>query len=127
MVCSATQQMSFFQQPYFVKTEGGYIVQNFNTIMKQAKKMQERMGQLQKELETKTVEAQAGGGMVRVVVNGKYEIVSLKIEKEVVNPEDIEMLQDLIAAAVNEGIRKSQEMASSEMGKITGGLNIPGL
>jgi DNA-binding protein YbaB len=95
MVCSATQQMSFFQQPYFVKTEGGYIVQNFNTIMKQAKKMQERMGQLQKELETKTVEAQAGGGMVRVVVN--------------------------------EGIRKSQEMASSEMGKITGGLNIPGL
>jgi len=102
-------------------------VQNFNTIMKQAKKMQEKMGQLQKELETKTVEAQAGGGMVRVVVNGKYEIVSLKIEKEVVNPEDIEMLQDLIAAAVNEGIRKSQEMASSEMGKITGGLNIPGL
>jgi DNA-binding YbaB/EbfC family protein len=95
--------------------------------MKQAKKMQERMGQLQKELETKTVEAQAGGGMVRVVVNGKFEIVSLKIEKEVVNPEDIEMLQDLIAAAVNEGIRKSQEMASSEMGKITGGLNIPGL
>ena len=102
-------------------------MQNFNTIMKQAKKMQERMGQLQKELETKTVEADAGGGMVRVVVNGKYEIVSLKIEKEVVNPEDIEMLQDLIAAAVNEGIRKSQEMASSEMSKITGGLNIPGL
>jgi DNA-binding YbaB/EbfC family protein len=102
-------------------------VQNFNTIMKQAKKMQERMGQLQKELETKTVEAQAGGGMVRVLVNGKFEIVSLKIEKEVVNPEDIEMLQDLIAAAVNEGIRKSQEMASSEMAKITGGLNIPGL
>jgi DNA-binding YbaB/EbfC family protein len=95
--------------------------------MKQAKKMQEKMGQLQKELETKTVEAQAGGGMVRVVVNGKYEIVSLKIEKDVVNPEDIEMLQDLIAAAVNEGIRKSQEMASSEMSKITGGLNIPGL
>lgn len=102
-------------------------MQNFNTIMKQAKKMQERMGQLQKELETKTVEAQAGGGMVRVVVNGKFEIVSLKIEKEVVNPEDIEMLQDLIAAAVNEGIRKSQEMAASEMAKITGGLNIPGL
>jgi nucleoid-associated protein EbfC len=102
-------------------------VQNFNTIMKQAKKMQERMASLQKELETKTVEAQSGGGMVRVVVNGKYEIVSLKIEKEVVNPEDIEMLQDLIAAAVNEGIRKAQEMGSSEMAKITGGLNIPGL
>jgi hypothetical protein len=102
-------------------------VQNFNTIMKQAKKMQERMANLQKELEMKTVEAQAGGGMVRVVVNGKYEIVSLKIEKEVVNPEDIEMLQDLIAAAVNEGVRKAQEMSSSEMAKITGGLNIPGL
>jgi len=102
-------------------------VQNFNTIMKQAKKMQERMANLQKELEMKTIEAQAGGGMVRVVVNGKFEIVSLKIEKEVVNPEDIEMLQDLIVAAVNEGIRKAQEMASSEMAKITGGLNIPGL
>jgi nucleoid-associated protein EbfC len=102
-------------------------VQNFSTIMKQAKKMQEKMGQLQQELETKTVEAQAGGGMVRVVVNGKFEIVSLKIEKEVVNPEDIEMLQDLIIAVVNEGIRKSQEMASAEMAKITGGLNIPGM
>ena len=102
-------------------------MQNFNTIMKQAKKMQEKMANLQKELETKTVEAQAGGGMVSVVVNGKYEVVSLKIEKEVVNPEDIEMLQDLIIAAVNEGMRKSQEMASSEMAKITGGLNIPGL
>ncbi len=94
--------------------------------MKQAKKMQERMANLQKELETKTVEAQAGGGMVSVVVNGKYEVVSMKIEKEVVNPEDVEMLQDLIVAAVNEGIRKAQEMSASEMGKITGGLNIPG-
>ena len=89
--------------------------------------MQERMANMQKELEMKTIEAQAGGGMVRVVVNGKYEVVSMKIEKEVVNPEDIEMLQDLIAAAVNEGVRKAQEMSSSEMAKITGGLNIPGL
>lgn len=101
-------------------------MQNFNTIMKQAKKMQERMAQMQKELETKTVEAQAGGGMVSVVVNGKFEVISLKIEKEVVNPEDIEMLQDLVAAAINEGVRKAQEMAASEMGKITGGLSIPG-
>ena len=100
---------------------------NINNIMKQAKKMQEKIGKLQQELENKTIEAQAGGGMVRVIVNGKFEIVSLKIEKEVVNPEDIEMLQDLIVAAVNEGIRKSQEMASSEMGKITGGLSIPGM
>jgi nucleoid-associated protein EbfC len=102
-------------------------VHNIGNIMKQAKKMQEKMGRLQQELETRTVEAQAGGGMVSVIVNGKFEIVSLKIEKDVVNPEDIEMLQDLIAAAVNEGIRKSQEMASSEMAKITGGLGIPGM
>ncbi len=100
---------------------------NINNIMKQAKKMQEKIGKLQQELENKTIEAQAGGGMVRVIVNGKFEVVSLKIEKEVVNPEDIEMLQDLIVAAVNEGIRKSQEMASAEMGKITGGLSIPGM
>lgn len=102
-------------------------MQNFGNIMKQAKKMQERIGQLQQELETKTVESHAGGGMVKVVVNGKFEIVSLKIEKEVVNPEDTEMLQDLIAAAVNEGVRRAQEMASQEMAKITGGLSIPGL
>jgi len=101
-------------------------MQNIGNIMKQAKKMQEKIGRLQQELETKTVEAQAGGGMVRVVVNGKFEIVSLKIEKDVVNPEDVEMLQDLIAAAVNEGVRKSQELASSEMSKITGGIGIPG-
>lgn len=102
-------------------------MQNIGNIMKQAKKMQEKIGQMQQELETRTVEAQAGGGMVRVLVNGKFELVSLSIEKEVVNPEDIDMLQDLIAAAVNEGIRKAQEMASSEMAKITGGLGIPGL
>jgi nucleoid-associated protein EbfC len=102
-------------------------VHNIGNIMKQAKKMQEKIGRLQAELETKTIEAQSGGGMVRVIVNGKFEVVSLKIEKDVVNPEDIEMLQDLITAAVNEGIRKSQEMASSEMAKITGGLGIPGM
>lgn len=102
-------------------------MQNFGNIMKQAKKMQEQIGQLQQELEAKTIEVQAGGGMVRVVVNGKFEIVSLKIEKEVVNPEDIEMLQDLIVAAVNEAIRKAQAMASEEMAKITGGLGIPGM
>jgi len=102
-------------------------VHNLGNIMKQAKKMQEKMGKLQQELEARTVEAQAGGGMVKVVVNGKFEIVSLQIEKDVVNPDDIEMLQDLIVAAVNEGIRKTQEMTSQEMSKITGGLNIPGL
>jgi DNA-binding YbaB/EbfC family protein len=95
--------------------------------MKQAKKMQERMASLQQELETKTVDASSGGGMVSVVVNGKFEIISLKIEKDVVSAEDVEMLQDLVMAAVNEGVRKAQEMATAEMSKITGGLNIPGL
>jgi DNA-binding YbaB/EbfC family protein len=95
--------------------------------MKQAKKLQERMAQLQDELALKTVEASAGGGMVSVLVNGRHELVTLKIEKEVVNPEDLDMLQDLIIAAVNEGVRKAQEMATAEMAKITGGLSIPGL
>ena len=103
------------------------MTQNFGNIMKQAKKIQEKIAQMQVELETKTVEASAGGGMVAVVVNGKFEILSLKVDKEVVNPEDVEMLQDLIIAAVNEGVRKAQEMTSTEMSKITGGFNLPGL
>jgi DNA-binding YbaB/EbfC family protein len=103
------------------------LTQNFGNIMKQAKKIQEKIAQMQVELETKTVEASAGGGMVAVVVNGKFEILSLKVDKEVVNPEDVEMLQDLIIAAVNEGVRKAQEMTASEMSKITGGFNIPGM
>ena len=82
---------------------------------------------VQEELASKTVEASAGGGMVTAVVNGKFELISLRIEKEVVDPDDIEMLQDLIVAAVNEGVRKAQEMTASEMSKVTGGLNIPGL
>ena len=102
-------------------------MQNFGNIMKQAKKMQERMVRLQEELGQKTVAASAGGGMVNVVVNGKFELLSLTIEREVVNQEDVDMLQDLIIAAVNEGVRKAQEMAASEMAKITGGMNIPGL
>jgi hypothetical protein len=102
-------------------------VQNFGNIMKQAKKMQERMMQLQEELAARTVEATAGGGMVTVTVNGKFEVMALKIDREVVNAEDVEMLQDLIMAAVNEGVRKAQEMAAAEMGKVTGGMQIPGL
>lgn len=103
------------------------MTHNFGNIVKQAKKIQEKMAQLQQDLESRTVEASSGGGMVSVVVNGKYELVSLKIEKEVINPEDPDMLNDLIMAAVNEGIRKAQDMTSAEMAKITGGLNIPGL
>ena len=85
------------------------------------------MMRVQEELAGKTVEATAGGGMVTAVVNGKHELVTLKIEKEVVDPEDIEMLQDLVVAAVNEGVRRSQEMAAEEMSKITGGISIPGM
>ncbi|MCX5850643.1 MAG: YbaB/EbfC family nucleoid-associated protein [Deltaproteobacteria bacterium] len=100
---------------------------NIGKIMKQAQKMQEKMLKIQEELATKTVEATSGGGMVTAVVNGRSELVALKIERDVVNPDDIEMLQDLITAAVNEGIRKAQDMIQEEMSKITGGLSIPGL
>lgn len=100
---------------------------NFGNIIKQAQQMQAKMARLQEELAKRTVEASAGGGMVTAVVNGRNELVSLKIEKDVVNPDDVEMLQDLIVAAINEGVRKAQEMATAEMSKITGGMNIPGL
>jgi len=103
------------------------LANDMGKIMKQAQQMQSKMMRVQEELEAKTVEATSGGGMVTVVVNGKYELISLKIEKDVVDPEDIEMLQDLIVAAINEGVRKAQGMAQEEMSKITGGLNIPGL
>jgi len=96
-------------------------------MMKQAQKMQQEMGKIQEESKKKTVEAAAGGGMVVVVANGALEIVSIKIEKDVVNPDDIEMLQDLVAAAVNEALRRAQQMVSEDMGKVTGGMNIPGL
>ena len=89
--------------------------------------MQEKMLKMQEELATKTVEATSGGGMVTAVVNGRNELVTLMIERDVVNPDDIEMLQDLIIAAVNEGIRKAQDLIQEEMSKITGGLSIPGL
>jgi len=100
---------------------------NMNQMMKQVQKMQKEMAKLQEEIALKTVEATAGGGAVRVVVNGKQEVLSLEIKPEAVDPEDVEMLQDMIMAAVNEGLRKSQEMVATEMGKITGGLKIPGL
>jgi len=85
------------------------------------------MLKLQDELADKTVETAAGGGMVKVVANGRQQILSIEIEKEVVDPDDVEMLQDLILAAVNDALVKSQEMVSEEMGKLTGGMNIPGM
>jgi len=96
-------------------------------IMREAQKLQAEMQKMQEEAKKKTVEATAGGGMVTVVANGSGEVISIKIEKDVVNPDDIEMLQDLILAAVNEAIRRAQEMVNTEMSKLTGGLQIPGL
>lgn len=96
-------------------------------MMKQAQQMQRRMAQLQEELETRQVEATAGGGMVTAVVSGKQQLLSLKINPSAVDPEDVEMLQDLVTAAVNEAIKQSQKLAQEEMGKLTGGLSIPGL
>ncbi|MFZ2632424.1 MAG: YbaB/EbfC family nucleoid-associated protein [Desulfosalsimonadaceae bacterium] len=100
---------------------------NMKQLMRQAQQMQNKMAKMQEEMALKTIEASAGGGMVKVVANGKQEIVSIRIEKEVVDPEDVDMLQDLILAAVNEALAQSQKMVSSEMSKLTGGLNIPGL
>lgn len=96
-------------------------------IVRQAQKMQAQMQKVQEELANKTVEASSGGGMVKAVVNGKQELLSVKIEPEVINPSDAEMLQDLIVAAVNEAIKRSQAMMSEEMGKLTSGLGVPGL
>ena len=100
---------------------------NMNNIMKQAQRMQRQMEEMQAELETKTVEATAGGEMVRVVATGKKEIVEIELKPEVVDPDDVEMLQDLIIAATNEALRKADEMVSSQMGQLTGGLNLGGL
>ena len=99
----------------------------FGDMMKQAQALQEKLARLQEEAGKKTVEATAGGGMVTVVANGKQEIVSIKIDPEVVNPGEVEMLQDLILAAVNEARRKAQELMTEQMKALTGGIRIPGL
>ncbi len=108
--------------------KGGYPggMGNMGNMMKQAQKMQREMLKLQDEIEQRTVEASSGGGAVTVVVSGKKDIRSINIEPEVVDPDDIEMLQDLIIAAINEAIRKADEMVAQEMSKLTGGLNLPG-
>jgi len=102
-------------------------MKGMGNMMKEAQKLQARMLKMQEELAEKTVESAVGGGMVKVVANGRNQVVSIRIEKEVVNPEDVAMLQDLILAAVNDALTKSQEMVATQMGKLTGGLNIPGL
>jgi len=102
-------------------------MKGMGNMMKQAQKLQAKMTKMQEELADRTVEASAGGGMVRATANGRQQILAIVIEREVVDPEDVEMLQDLVMAAVNDALTKSQEMVAAEMGKLTGGLNIPGL
>lgn len=100
---------------------------DMNKLMKQAQQMQSKMAKMQEELEKKTIESTAGGGVVKVVVNGKQELVDLQIDPDAVDPEDVEMLEDLVLAAVNQGMREIQEMVNKEMGKVTGGMNLPGM
>ena len=102
-------------------------MKDMGNMMKQAQKLQSKMLKLQEEMAEKTVEASSGGGMIKVVANGRHQLLSIQIEKEVVDPDDLEMLQDLILAAVNDALLKSQEMVTGEMSKLTGGMNIPGL
>lgn len=103
------------------------MVKGMGDMMKQFAKMQQRMEELQVELAAKRVEGSAGGGMVRVTANGKQDILSVKIEKEVVNPEDVEMLEDLILSAVNQAREKAAEIQAQAMSELTGGLSLPGL
>ena len=111
----------------FPRGMGGMGGGNMNQMIKQAQKMQEQMLKMQEEMESKSFEATAGGGAVRVVISGKRELQEIELKPEVVDPDDVEMLQDLIVAAVNEGLRKMEVDNASQMGQLTGGLNIPGL
>ncbi len=102
-------------------------MKDFRNMIKQAQEMQTRLARLQEEMGGRTVEASSGGGMVTATVNGRLEVVSVKIEKEVISPDDAELLQDLVRAAVNEALQRSREMVAEEMAKVTGGLNFPGI
>jgi nucleoid-associated protein EbfC len=102
-------------------------IPDIGNLMKKAQQLQEKMVKMQEELSERTVEASAGGGMVTVVASGKQEIVSIKIDPEVVNQDDVEMLEDLILASINEALAQAKEMVGTEMNKITGGVKIPGM
>ena len=106
---------------------GGMMPGNMNNLLKQAQKMQENMQKMQEELEAKEVEASVGGGAVTVKVNGKKEVLDITIKPEVVDPDDIEMLQDLVLSAVNQALKSVDDMQANQMSKVTGGMNIPGL
>ncbi len=100
---------------------------NMNQLLKQVQQMQSKLTSMQDKMADETAEGQAGGGMVKATVNGKQELLKVELEKDVVDPEDIEMLQDLIVAAVNAAMKNMQDRMNSEMGKITGGMKIPGM
>ncbi|MBZ9684834.1 YbaB/EbfC family nucleoid-associated protein [Clostridium estertheticum] len=100
---------------------------NMNSLMKQAQKFQQQMEEMQKDLGDKRFEASVGGGAVTAIANGKRQLVDVKIKPEVIDPDDVEMLQDLIMSACNEALKKAEDETSSEMGKLTGGFNMPGM
>ncbi|HHY99446.1 MAG TPA: YbaB/EbfC family nucleoid-associated protein [Firmicutes bacterium] len=100
---------------------------NMNKLMKQVQKMQADIARVQEQLKDMTCEATAGGGVVSVTANGHQEIIKIRISPEALDPEDVTMLEDLVLAAVNEALRKSQELAASELGKVAGGVNLPGM
>lgn len=100
---------------------------NMQNLMKQAQQMQQKISTLQKELETREFDTSSGGGVIKIKVNGKQEILEIKLDKECVDPSDVEMLEEIIKTGVNQAIKESQEMVSSAMSKVTGGMNIPGL
>jgi nucleoid-associated protein EbfC len=103
------------------------MAKNMNALMKQAQQMQQKMSTLQKELESRELETSSGGGMIKIKVNGKQEILEIKINPECVDPNDVETLEDLVLTSVNQAVKESQDMVSKAMSKVTGGLSIPGL
>lgn len=106
---------------------GGFGGGNINNLIKQAQAMQKQMEEMQKEVEAAEFEASVGGGAISVRVNGKKEVLGINIKPEVVDPDDVEMLEDLVLSAVNEALRKADEETANKMGKLTGGLKMPGL
>lgn len=105
---------------------GGGMPNNMNNLMKQAQKMQKQMEDMQANLDTLEFEATVGGGVVKAIVNGKKELTKIAIDPDAVDPDDVEMLEDLVVAAVNEAIRKAEEEVNGQMSKLTGGMNMPG-
>ena len=103
------------------------MAKNMNNLLKQAQQMQLKVTALQKELESREIEVSSGGGAVIMTINGKQEIIKIKIDPECVDPSDVDMLEELIKTGVNQAVKESQDMVSSAMSKVTGGLNIPGL